>query len=554
MSSLSVNDLKDTIRFDDDNGRIWLGEHRMLLLHASTFGALRTELITSLGFEHAKGLLLRMGCASGKADARFARKIRPGVDEDEAFAVGPQLHTLEGIVRVVPIKEEIDVAKGHYYGEYYWDNSVEAEEHIRSMGLHNSPVCWNQIGYACGYTTEFMGIPILFKEVDCVGCGDKRCRIVGKPVDQWEGTDDMAAYSAQESIAEMLYKLKEEVTHLRSSIAEYSQPEEIVGESHRIKEVLQLLQTAIDCDVTVLMLGETGVGKEVFSQALHKRSQRSKYPFVAVNCAALPKDLIEAELFGVEKGAFTGAEKSRPGRFERAHRGILFLDELGELTPEAQAKLLRVLQTGELDRVGDVTTRKVDVRVIAATNCDLEQMVAEGRFRADLFYRLNVFPVTIPPLRERIEDLPGLIKKFLGRYNVKYSKQVMGVSDLAMEWLKNYKWPGNIRELENVVERGVLMTCVGGLIDTEHLIARFEPEQQMSGLAVDGKGALVSAEKNTAGAISALISGGMVYEDLEAQFLSAALDMCNGNVSAAARLLKMGDSQFRYRLKKHQGE
>jgi DNA-binding NtrC family response regulator/predicted hydrocarbon binding protein len=551
MSLPSFNDLKNEIHFDEDSGQIWLGEHRMLLLHSSTFGALRAQLITDLGFDRAKGMLLRMGCASGKADAQFAKKIRPDVSLEDAFLVGPQLHALEGVVRVEPIKLEIDIANGHYYGEFYWDNSFEAEEHVRSMGLHTEPVCWNQIGYACGYTSDFMGVPILYKEVECVGCGDKRCRIVGKPVDQWDDTKDIDDYSSQESIAELIYNLKDEVSHLRSSIAENAQIEEIIGESPSIKKALRLLRTAADCDVTVLMLGETGVGKEIFSQALHKISKRSAQPFVAVNCAALPKELIEAELFGVEKGAFTGADKSRPGRFERAHGGILFLDELGELSAEAQAKLLRVLQTGEFDRVGDTATRKVDVRVIAATNANLEDRVKEGKFRADLYYRLNVFPITIPPLKDRTEDLPGLIKKFLGRYNVKYSKQIAGVTDLAMEWFKHYAWPGNIRELENVIERGVLMTSAGGLIDTENLIARLEPVQPKIGSGLNSDGDIELTKTNSADTLTNLVNNGMSYDDLEKQILLAALSNTNGNVAEASRMLKMGDAQLRYRMKKY---
>ncbi|HHJ36200.1 MAG TPA: sigma-54-dependent Fis family transcriptional regulator [Gammaproteobacteria bacterium] len=551
MSLPSFNDLKNEIHFDEDGGHIWLGEHRMLLLHSSTFGAMRSQLIKELGFDRAKGMLLRMGCASGKVDAQFAKKIRPDVDLEEAFLVGPQLHALEGIVRVEPIKLEIDIANGHYYGEFYWDNSFEAEEHVRAMGLHTEPVCWNQIGYACGYTSDFMGIPILYKEVECVGCGDKRCRIVGKPVDQWDDIKEIESYSSQESIAEMIYSLKDEVSHLRSSIANQTQVEEIIGESPTMKDALRLLHTAADCDVTVLMLGETGVGKEIFSQALHKISKRSQKPFVAVNCAALPKDLVEAELFGVEKGAFTGADKSRPGRFERAHGGILFLDELGELSSEAQAKLLRILQTGEFDRVGDTATRKVDVRIIAATNSDLEAKVQEGGFRADLYYRLNVFPVTIPPLRDRTEDLPGLIKKFLGRYNVKYSKQVAGVTNLAMEWFKRYAWPGNIRELENVIERGVLMTNTGNLIDTEHLIARLEPEHSIVGSGINTQGNIVGAEESSVDTIESLVNSGMAFDDLEKQILIVALSNTNGNVAEAARALKMGDAQLRYRMKKY---
>ena len=547
----SIDDLKAKIRFEDETGHIWLAEQRMLLLHSSSFGALRSELITSLGLDRARGVLQRMGCASGKVDAQLARKFRPGMTDLEAFIVGPQLHALEGIVRVEPVKLEVDVAAGKHYGEFYWDNSFEATEHIRTLGVHTEPVCWNQIGYASGYTSEFMGKPILYKEVECVGCGDKRCRIIGKPIDEWEDGDELAAYYSPVSMAETLYTLKDEVRNLRYSIAEQSQPSDIVGDSAAIKDSLHLLKKAAECDVTVLMLGETGVGKEAFSRALHKMGPRNNGPFIAINCAALPKELVEAELFGVEKGAFTGAEKSRPGRFERAHGGTLFLDEVGELTEKAQAKLLRVLQTGEFDRVGDVATRKVDVRLVAATNADLEKMVAEGKFRADLYYRLNVFPVAIPPLRERMDDMPGLIKKFIGKYSAQYSKRIAGVTDMTLNWFMQYSWPGNIRELENAIERGVILAQNDGMIDTAHLFAKLEPSECNGSSSINHNGGLVNADQSDNQLLLELIDGSTSFDRMEEKILKAALEKTKGNVSAAARLLHMGDAQLRYRLRKY---
>ena len=210
-------------------------------------------------------------------------------------------------------------------------------------------------------------------------------------------------------------------------------------------------------DATVLFLGESGVGKEIFSHNLHRLSKRAKGPFIAVNCAAIPEQLAESELFGVEKGGFTGATVSRPGRFERAHGGTLFLDEIGTLSFTAQGKLLRALQEGEIERVGDTQVRKVDVRVIAATNVNLRDAVRDGSFREDLYFRLNVFPVRVPPLRDRRDDIPLMMNWFMQRACKKHGKAITGFRERAVDALINYRWPGNVREMENMIERAVIL-------------------------------------------------------------------------------------------------
>ncbi|HET8563916.1 MAG TPA: sigma-54 dependent transcriptional regulator, partial [Candidatus Binatia bacterium] len=233
--------------------------------------------------------------------------------------------------------------------------------------------------------------------------------------------------------------------------------EEIIGQSAPVQQLLRKLEQVAPTESTVLIQGETGTGKELLARAVHDRSWRKDRPLVKVNCGTIPSGLVESELFGHEKGAFTGATQRRTGRFELANGGTIFLDEVTELSTDTQVKLLRVLQEGEFERVGSSQTIKVDVRVIAATNRDLKEVVKDGRFRADLFYRLNVFPLEVPPLRERRGDIPLLVNFFLSKFGKKLGKEVRGVSQRSMESLVSYNWPGNVRELQNVVERAVVL-------------------------------------------------------------------------------------------------
>jgi two-component system response regulator HydG len=278
-----------------------------------------------------------------------------------------------------------------------------------------------------------------------------------------------------------------------------------------------VLQQAAPSTASVLLIGESGTGKELAARFIHENSQRPKGPYVAVNCAALPETILEAELFGVEKGAFTGAVARKEGRFERASGGTLFLDEVGELSPSAQVKLLRVLQEGEVERLGGTQTIKVDVRLVAATNKDLPREVAEGRFREDLYYRLNVVEVRIPSLATRREDIPLLAEHFLKRYAAKNSKQVRGFSDAAVGVLENYAWPGNIRELEHAVERAVVLSR-GDVIDTHDL-----PEAVR-------KGPMGSASQ-------IVIPMGTPMDEIERRVIHETLRQTKGDKNLAARML-----------------
>src|SRR6266545_28968 len=259
----------------------------------------------------------------------------------------------------------------------------------------------------------------------------------------------------------------------------------LVGDSAEMHAIFSVIAKVADTPSTVLITGESGTGKELVAKALHEHSSRKGGPFIKINCAAIPKTLMESELFGYEKGAFTGATSSKPGRFELADAGTLFLDEIGEIPVEMQVKLLRAIQESEFERVGGIRTIKVDVRLITATNRDLEKEIKEGNFREDLFYRLNVVPLAIPPLRQRSDDIPLLVDHIIAKFNDRLKKQVTGLSDEAMRLLKLHSWPGNIRELENVLERTILF-CTGDLIEVDDLPADLragEAEPPVRGLS-----------------------------------------------------------------------
>src|SRR5467141_1440422 len=263
---------------------------------------------------------------------------------------------------------------------------------------------------------------------------------------------------AYREIAELKDKLAQEKLYLEEEIRSEADFEGIVGQSSALRQVLQLVETVATSDSTVLLLGETGTGKELIAQAIHDRSRRKDRTLVRLNCAAIPTGLLESELFGHERGAFTGAVTQKIGRLELADQGTLFLDEVGDIPLELQPKLLRVLQDGEFERLGSTRTKKVDIRLVAATNRDLEKMMENREFRSDLYYRLNVFPIRIPPLRERPEDIPLLVRYFTQKYGQLMDKQIESIPAAAMKKLSNWHWPGNIRELENFIERSVILT------------------------------------------------------------------------------------------------
>ena len=550
---LDLSQVTPHIVFSSEQGKVWLNEQRVVLFSQTALGKFRKEVYDTIGQDRCKAFFLRLGYQLGILDGELARSSGAEMSIKDRFNLGPELHALRGMV--LPELQRLVVSeKGdEFICEVVWFNSYEVEICANEMGPMDDPGCWNLTGYASGYSSAVLQREIFFQELECHSCGDDRCFAVGKPAAEWDNYEQLKRYYESDPLLEELSKLQTTVEALKESLNEGDKLPNIVGSSKPFKHALEMVTKASDSKVSVLLLGETGVGKEVLARAVHITSDRADKPFIAVNCAAIPPDLIEAELFGVEKGAYTGANQSRMGRFERADKGTIMLDEVIELTPRAQATLLRVLQEGELERVGDNKVRKIDVRVVAATNEDLSVAVQQGRFRADLYYRLSAYPITIPPLRERKEDIPLFIVHFLEKYRALYNKNVLGISDRGMEMLSNYEWPGNIRELENVVERAVILADINGVISMESMF----PESALrpsEAKVLDPSGRLqnqIFPEGIDAdGLVESLLSTGFDLEKFEETMLTSALQKTQGNISKAARLVGLSRPAFDYRLKK----
>lgn len=546
---LEIGDLVSRLRFMPQEGRIWLDAHRVMLINLSTLGALRRELIDTVGVAKARGLLTRLGYSAGTRDAELAKTLRPRTSISEAFLVGPQLRALKGGGFTMPVRIEADAGSGRFYGEFITLESFEVDSHVSCYGVASDPVCWMHVGYASGFASTFLGRAILYREVECRAMGADHCRMIGKPAEEWEGADDdFGALRAEEFVNGF------PATGAGGTpLGRYH--EAMVGASSEFIAACRLLQKVARTPATVLLQGETGVGKEIFARTLHRVSARADRPFITVNCAAIPDNLIEAELFGVEKGAYTGAMQTRPGRFERADKGTLFLDEVGTLTPTAQLKLLRAIQEGEIEHVGGTRTMKVEVRLVAATNVNLEDAVAAGKFREDLFFRLNVFPILIPPLRNRRDDIPLLMDYFLHRFIAVYGKRVTGFTSRAVDALYEYDYPGNIRELEHLIERAVIMVEEGHPIDLADLFT----SQKLAAsamLRVDRSGSLhasgdgAAEREAVADIVERIQAGTMSIRSLESRLMREAVRRAGGNVSEAARLLHIKRSQLDYRLRK----
>jgi DNA-binding NtrC family response regulator len=332
-----------------------------------------------------------------------------------------------------------------------------------------------------------------------------------------------------------VHRLREENRSLREALGQRYEFRNLVARSARMQEVLATVERVAPTNATVLLGGESGVGKDMIARAVHQHSRRAAGPFIKINCTAIPENLLESELFGYEKGAFTGAVTSKPGKFELADKGTVFLDEIGDVPSSIQAKLLRVLQEREFERLGGTKTLKVDVRVVAATNQDLRAALEEGTFREDLYYRLNVVPINLPPLRERKEDIPYLVDHFLAHFARESGKPIAGITPQAAQLLMEFHWPGNVRELENIIERAVALST-GTMLDVGDIRLDLSPSKP--------------GGPSAAPAASPFPQEGVTLEQFEDEIIREALRRANGNKSQAARLLGLSRNALRYRLSK----
>lgn len=478
-SSITPQSLAEVLDFRPGDGTIRLHEQRVVILSAAAMGLLSRELVETFGLEAARRLLLRFGFADGYHDAVSLMGRSAWSHPIEGLRAGLALHRLEGLVHGELTTVSLDEHPGQFAATVVWRHSYVAEQHVHHFGTGTDVVCWSLSGYLSGYASACLGREVYFRETACVGQGAPECLVTGKDAASWGA--ELPALRAdfraeqlgrdvervRDSVREQLLALdrraaavesrERELDLLRARVAQLAAEQSFIAESAGMQQVLEYAARVAPLETTVLVQGESGTGKEFIVRLIHDQSTRAGGPFISVNCAALTETLLESELFGHVRGAFTGAVRDKPGLFELAANGTLFLDEIGEVAPLVQAKLLRALQEREIRRVGGERTISVSARVIAATNRNLRAAVDAGHFREDLFFRLTPFVIDVPPLRERREDIPLLAQEFVRRTAARMHKTVDGLTADAMSLLVAHEWPGNVRELEHAIERAIIV-------------------------------------------------------------------------------------------------
>jgi transcriptional regulator with PAS, ATPase and Fis domain len=482
---------------------------------------------------------MRMGFAHGWVTAKTFKEEMPWDNEAEWRRAGGRLHNLQGHV-IVDVPKKAPEGEGEdLFAWSLWKQSYEAEQHIQHLGRADECVCWALTGFASGYMSYANDREVIALEQKCVGKGDAVCLVVAKFKENW-GKEIETTLSLLESknlergleVAVEALKQREAALHRASTSSPNSteqEPDGMVARSKPMLQVLDLARRVARVDSVVLVTGESGAGKERIAQLVHRESARLKGPFIAVNCGAVTESLLESELFGHVRGAFTGATSDRAGFFEAAQGGTLFLDEIGELPRAMQVKLLRVLQEREVRRVGENRGRAIDVRLIAATNRDLMKEVELGNFRKDLYYRLKVIEIRIPPLGERKADILPLARFFLQRMSERMQRQdLTGFEPEAVDRLLRHPWPGNVRELENAIEYATVLARPGKvtLADLPEDIR----EERRESASTPGK----------------------TLEDMECEHIETVLRANHGNRTHAAAQLGIGVATLFRKLKKYQ--
>ena len=456
---------EDVVAFDPERNILNLLGERGLIFDALSLGLLRKQLILTFGEEATRTLFTGWGYAQATRLVEALRPL-PWDTQRDWHLLGVKLVQLQGMIRV----ENIPPREGDVnapFGESLWHNSFEGEMHVAHLGLATEPVCWFMAGLASGHASTSSGRAMLAREVRCIGRGDPVCHVVIRSADDWGAeAEELARYLEIENLPTTLGEAAERMSDLLARLGNraspktrvrWQAPDGFVAESVPIRRVVDLARRSAKVDSTILITGESGSGKELIARLIHDESARAAGPFLAVNCGALSGTLLESELFGHARGAFTGASRDRIGLLEAASQGTLFLDEVGELTLDTQVRLLRALQEREITRVGETHTRPINVRVVAATHRDLADRVNLGKFRQDLYYRLAVVEIRVPPLRDRREDILPLARVFLRETAERYGEQVPRLTPEVADGLLHYEWPGNVRELQNAMERAVVL-------------------------------------------------------------------------------------------------
>jgi len=459
---------------------------------------------------------------------------------EEWQLAGARIHTLEGLFRVGegnrgPLSKEGVTLTASY----------EAEQHLLHFGRSDVPACWTICGLSSGYISRSSGKEIYVLEDRCIGRGDAACHLIGRTREEWgdERAEELRFFESKrlqdcldvslQRVTETLKAAEQKLRLHRRALVRVAhdtdEPLGIVAKSVAMAQLVDLARRVAKVDSTVLITGESGSGKERVARLVHEESMRATGPFVAVNCGAITETLLESELFGHARGAFTGAAQDRPGLFEAANRGTLLLDEVGEVSPGMQVKLLRALQEREIRRVGENKSRKVDVRVLAATNRDLAHGVAGGEFRQDLYYRLKVVELHVPPLRGRRDDILPLARVLLADAALRMKRKIAGLTPDAADQLLRYEWPGNVRELENAMERAVALTR-GARVQLEDL-----PDEirQSAPTPVAARGKV------------------RPLETIEKDYILAALELNDGNQTHTAKQLRIGAATLYRKLKSY---